>query len=456
MAQRKNSGVITEQLLKLIPGGSHTYSRGFDQFPENAPNAIARGRGQYFWDEKGRRFLDFGMGLRSVGLGHAYLPQVVKLIWSMRKGNSFSRPSLTELNAAKTFLDLFENQMMVKFAKNGSNVTTAAVKLARAFTSRSYICFPEQQPFFSFDDWFIGSTVINRGTLSQENQYSLKFKFGNIQSLKDLFANYSGKIAAVIMEPCTPDSFCSNCQKISKIEELKLCNTCVYQFLLEAQDLCSKNGALLVLDEMITGFRVGFPSVSQSLGLQPDLITFGKVISNGFSVAALVGRPEIMNIASITDKSQERVFILSSTNGAESFALEALIASVKTYSSKDVTSYYFSYGQKIASIINQAIAYNGVSELVSLDGIPPLLNMSWSSDSYYSSQYYRTLFNQEMFKQRIFMPWIAPSFQHSSRDLKRMEKSINRAFQVCISQAENPKVRLLVGQEAKPVFRRFN
>ena len=329
MFRSLESRTITEQLLALIPGGSHTYSRGYDQFPKNAPCAVSRGRGQFFWDDKGRKFLDFGMGLRSVGLGHVYPSQILRLIWSLTKGNSFSRPSLVELKAAKTFLNLFCDPMMVKFAKNGSNVTTAAVKLARAYTSRKYICLPRQQPFFSFDDWFIGTTVMNRGTLLEEVQYTLKFDFGNIQSLTDLFKQNPDKIAAVIMEPCTPDSFCNKCQNITQIEEIKKCNRCVYQFLIEAQDLCAQNGALLIIDEMITGFRVGFPSVSQSLGLQPDLVTFGKLISNGFSVAALVGKPKIMNIAGITDESEERVFLLSSTNGAESIALEALISTIK-------------------------------------------------------------------------------------------------------------------------------
>jgi glutamate-1-semialdehyde 2,1-aminomutase len=446
----------SEQLLELIPGGGHTYSRGNDQFPQNAPSSISRGRRQFFWDDRNQRFLDFGMGLRSVGLGHVYRPQLLRVIWSMRKGNSFSRPSNTELTAAKIFLDLFDNPMMVKFAKNGSNVTTAAVKLARAYTGRNLVCIPSQQPFFSFDDWFIGSTPMNRGTVSEENKFILKFDYGNLDSLKKLFAQNPDQIAAVILEPFTPDSFCTNCQSILSVEDLKKCKQCIYNFLCEVQALCHANGALLIMDEMITGFRVGFPSVSQTLGLDPDLITFGKAISNGFSVAALVGRPAIMSIAGISNKSEERVFLLSSTNGAESVALEALISTVQIYNSKNVTGFHFSYGRKIAEIILQGLEKNSVAHLVTLQGIPPLLNMAWKGDANFSAQYYRTLFNQEMFKCGVFMPWIAPSYSHNKRDLKRLGKALDIAFQVCNFQSQNPDERLLIGQEAKPVFRKFN
>ncbi len=456
MVRSRKSVSVTQQLLELIPGGSHTYSRGFDQFPSNAPQAVKRGRGQFFWDEKGKRFLDFGMGLRSVGLGHTYPRQTLRLLWSMRKGNSFSRPSLTELEAARVFLSIFPDPMMVKFAKNGSNVTTASVKLARAYTSRSLICIPRQHPFFSFDDWFISTTQVSRGTIPEENKSTLKFDYGDIESLRNLFRQHPGKIAAVIMEPCTPDSFCANCQEISCIEELKECKSCVYEFLTKAQALCVTNGALLILDEMITGFRCGFPSFSQNLGLEPDMITFGKAISNGFSVAALVGKPKVMSIAGITEESEERVFLLSSTNGSENIALEALISSIRIYERKNVTAFHFEYGKKMAKSIRHRIQENGASHLVSLKGIPPLLNMAWNGDSNFSAQYYRTLFNQEMFKKGVFMPWIAPSYSHNNHDLMRMGEALNHALSVCVKQHQNNQVRLLIGREAKPVFRKYN
>ena len=143
-------GQYKNRLLKVIPGGAHTYSRGHDQFPSNAPEILERGEGAYVFDADGNRYLDYGMGLRSVTLGYAY-PQVAKAVQDeVMKGNNMPRASLTELDAAELIVDLIPSADMVKFAKNGSNVTTAAAKVARSYTGRRYICVPRQHPFFSF------------------------------------------------------------------------------------------------------------------------------------------------------------------------------------------------------------------------------------------------------------------------------------------------------------------
>src|SRR2546422_1511885 len=131
-----------EQVHKYIPGGAHTYSKGDDQFPENAPAAIARGKGAWVWDIEGNKFLDCSMGLTSVSLGHAYEPVLESVKEELNKGVNFQRPSYIELELAKKFLSLIPQHQMVKFAKNGSTVTTAAVKLARAYTGRKLVAFP--------------------------------------------------------------------------------------------------------------------------------------------------------------------------------------------------------------------------------------------------------------------------------------------------------------------------
>ena len=142
---------LRTRLHRAIPGGAHTYSRGDDQFPAIAPPALARGKGAYVWDAEGNRYLDYGMALRSVTLGYADDRVNAAAFEEMEKGVGLTRPSLTELEAAETLIELVPSVEMVKFAKNGSNVTTAAVKIARAFTGRRYVCVPRQQPFFSFD-----------------------------------------------------------------------------------------------------------------------------------------------------------------------------------------------------------------------------------------------------------------------------------------------------------------
>ena len=151
-----------DRLLKVIPGGAHTYSRGHDQYPVNAPQILARGEGAYVFDADGNRFLDYGMALRAVHLGYAE-EEIDRAAWQqIRAGNNLTRPSLIELEAAEKFVDLIDSVDMVKFTKNGSTSVSAAVKLARAFTGRELVARCAEHPFFSYDDWFIGSTPITR------------------------------------------------------------------------------------------------------------------------------------------------------------------------------------------------------------------------------------------------------------------------------------------------------
>ena len=137
-----------KKLEYLIPGGAHTYSRGSDQYPSNAPSLVAKGNGAYLYDLKGKKYLDYGMGLRSVSIGYNIKEINDGAISEIKKGNNLTKPSYTELKSAQKFTNLIPGADMVKFAKHGSNVTTAAVKLARSYTGKEIVCFPKEQPFF--------------------------------------------------------------------------------------------------------------------------------------------------------------------------------------------------------------------------------------------------------------------------------------------------------------------
>ncbi|WP_198009928.1 aminotransferase class III-fold pyridoxal phosphate-dependent enzyme [Legionella tunisiensis] len=151
------------RLLHVIPGGAHTYSRGHDQYPENAPQIMVRGKGAYTYDNQGIEYLDYGMALRAVNIGYAEDEIDQAAFEQIRNGNNLTRASMIELEAAELLVDLIDSVDMVKFTKNGSTAVSAAVKLARAYTGRDLIARCAEQPFFSYDDWFIGSTPITRG-----------------------------------------------------------------------------------------------------------------------------------------------------------------------------------------------------------------------------------------------------------------------------------------------------
>jgi glutamate-1-semialdehyde 2,1-aminomutase len=184
-----------DRLQRIIPGGAHTYSRGADQFPANAPQILARGKGAYVYDDKGARYLDYGMGLRAVNIGYAEDEIDDAAMREIRNGNNLTRPSMVELEAAELFAQLIESAEMVKFTKNGSTSVSAAVKLARAFTGRELVARCAEHPFFSYDDWFIGSTILTRGVPRSAVEQTKLFRFNDIASLRAVFAENRGEIA---------------------------------------------------------------------------------------------------------------------------------------------------------------------------------------------------------------------------------------------------------------------
>lgn len=441
--QRTNKQ-LQELAHKYIPGGAHTYSRGDDQFPSNAPAVLSRGKGCHIWDAEDRKFLDYGMGLRSVGIGYDNDRVSAAAFAEIKKGNNLTRASETEILAAQKICEFIPSMEMVKFAKHGSAVTSAAVKLARAVTKRKYIVRCFEHPFFSYDDWFIGNTVINSGVPEEIQSLTLNFKYNDVDSLKKLFDEHPEKIACVIMEPATSISPCAS----KLLGEGK-------NFLHDVQHLANKNGSLFIIDEMITGFRWHPKGAAHFYDITPDLITFGKAMANGFSVAALGGKRELMERGGITH-SHERVFLTSTTHGAEMCGMGALLETIALYEENAITEHMWSYGRRLTDGINDIARELGISDYFSMSGIPcsPIYTtldknreMSWGL---------RTLFNQELIKQNIIMGYVSISFSHGNSELDQTLEAVRNALKVYSQALTDGYEKALEGHVIKPVFRKFN
>ncbi|HZV60771.1 MAG TPA: glutamate-1-semialdehyde 2,1-aminomutase, partial [Candidatus Eremiobacteraceae bacterium] len=427
---------LREKSHAAIPGGAHTYSKGDDQFPEQAPGFILRGKGCHVWDVDGNEFIEYGMGLRSVTLGHAYESVVEAAHQQMLLGCNFTRPAKIELDYAEDLLTVLSNADMVKFAKNGSDVTTAAVKLARAYTGRDLVALCEDHPFFSVDDWFIGHTQLNAGIPQAIRDLTISFRFNDLDSVKSLFERHKNQIACIILEPATA-------------EEPK------HDFLVRLKELCDAEGSLLILDEMITGFRWHLKGAQAVYGVVPHLATFGKAMSNGFALAALAGRRDIMELGGLRHP-RERVFLLSTTHGAETHALAAAWETLNVYRRCNVIEHLYQQGERLRARIAQVISRHRVGEHFAVLGRACNLIYATKDAAGQRSQPFRTLFLQEMIRGGVIAPSFVVSFSHSEEDIDRTVDACDKALGVYAKALQDGVEKYLVGRPVRPVDRKFN
>jgi glutamate-1-semialdehyde 2,1-aminomutase len=422
---------------EIIPGGCHTYAKGDDQYPVNAPPFLARGEGCRVWDMDGNEYIEYGSGNRAVGLGHAY-PAVVKAVEAaLMQGCNFTRPAPIELECAERFLEMIDGAEMVKFCKNGSDATSGAVRLARAYTGRNLIARCADHPFFSVDDWFIGTTPMSAGIPKATRDMTLAFRYNDLESVKALFDRHPDQIAALILEPERTDPPHAG-------------------FLKGLQALCHDRGALLIFDEMITGFRWDNGGAQRVHGVVPDLSTWGKALANGFSVSALAGKREFMRLGGLDHYDKPRVFLLSTTHGAETHALAAAIATMMVYSSEPVIQHLKQMGARLKHLLDQVIVRHGLTSFVQIVGHPACLLYATFDQEKKPSQSFRTLLLQETIRRGILMPSLAMSYSHRHDDIEATVEAVDAALAVYRDALENGVERYLYGRPSEPVYRAYN
>ena len=431
-----NSIAANKRLQDLIPGGAHTYAKGEDQYPEDMAPVISHGAGAHVWDVDGNEYIEYGSGLRAVSLGHAH-PKVIEAVRrELDRGSNFVRPSIIELDAAERFLTSVPTAEMVKFAKNGSDATTAAVKLARAVTGRPLIALCSDHAFFSIDDWFITRTPMAAGIPAEIGALTVGFPYGDLAATEELFRQHDGEIACLILEAATQHD-----PPAGYLEGLR--------------DLAHRYGALLIFDEMITGFRFSAAGAQGLYGVTPDLSTFGKALGNGFAVSALAGKREYMERGGLRD-SHERVFLLSTTHGAESHALAAAIAVTEVYAEEDIAARLHERGERLARGVREVAAAAGVQEHVVVRGRASNLVFATLDEDRQPSQIYRTLFLRELITGGVIGPSFVVSSALTDADIDRTVEVVAKACTVYRQALDAQDVNaFLGGRPVRPVFRKY-
>jgi glutamate-1-semialdehyde 2,1-aminomutase len=439
-ANGNRTGSSAEELKRrihtAIPGGSHTYAKGDDQWPESVPALIARGQGCRVWDTEGREFIEYAPGSRSVTLGHAYPPVIAAAARQLELGVNFTRPSAIELEAAEELLDLIAAADMVKFTKDGSTATTAALKLARAHTGRDMVAICVDHPFFSYDDWYIALTDVDAGVPENVSRLSVGFRYNDIESVRALFREHPGRIACAILEA----------EKNEPPRD---------DFLRQLQELCAREGALFILDEMLTGFRHHLRGAQAMYRLSPDLSTFGKAIANGFAVSALAGKREIMKRGGLHHE-HERVFLLSTTHGGETHALAAAIETMRVYQEEPVIETLYARGERLRMGVTEVARSIGIDDYFKVLGRDSNLVFATRDLDRRPSQPFRTLFMQEMVSRGVLAPSFVVTYSHTEDDIDRTIAAVAESLVVYARALEDGPERYLQSRPVKSVYRRYN
>ncbi len=429
------SNLAQERLHAVVPGGAHTNARGADQYPDEMAPVIRRGRGARVEDLDGNELVEYGIGLRSVTLGHAYAPVTEAVSRAIADGVNFSRPQALELAAAETLVAQIPGADMVKFAKNGSDAMNGAIKLARAATGRPIVARCSSQPFFSTADWFIATTPMPAGTLPHERDATVGFTYNDLASLRDVLEQHRGQVACIVMEPATA---------AAEPEP---------GFLEGVRRLADEHGAVLVFDEMITGMRWSLHGAQHVYGVVPDLSTWGKGLGNGFAISALAGRRELMELGGLRTK-QPRVFLLSTTYGAETVGLAAYLAVEREYRSWDVVGVLEQRGTLLADGFLAQVEKAGLSSFVRLRGRPSCLLFETLDPSGSPSQAYRTLFLQELLDRGVMAQSLVVTTAHTDEDIAWTLDAVEGALDVYAKAIESGSTDgLLRGRPVAPALR---
>ncbi|MCB0397054.1 MAG: glutamate-1-semialdehyde 2,1-aminomutase [Flavobacteriales bacterium] len=428
---------VLDRFHAIVPGAGHTYSKGEDQFPWNSPQLIAHAKGAYCWDVDGNKFVDWAMGNRVIILGHADDHVNAKVKEALDLGTNYTRPGMLEFELAEYLTDLFPVAEMVKYGKNGSDVTTAAIKLARAYTGKKYVAICKDHPFFSIHDWFIGTTPCDNGVLDEVRKYTLGFSYNDPASLENLISEYPNQIAAVILEPVKNDEPRDN-------------------YLQVLRDTCTKEGMVLIFDEMISGLRFDLRGAHHKYGVMPDLATFGKCISNGFSFSLLAGKKDLMELGGLRH-DRKRTFLLSQTHGAESPGLVAARATLEACDRLKVSEHTWGFGAQLVSGLRKIALEEKVEKFIRIIGFDcnPQIISTRENGQYWPELH--TLFHEEMISWGVLIPWISITYAHGQQELDITLNAFRHAAKRVYRCLEDNAVETaFAGDAVKPVFRTYN
>jgi glutamate-1-semialdehyde aminotransferase len=418
---------LLERARRVIPSATQTFSKGPNQWVRGvSPHYLVRGEGAWVWDADDNKYLDYLMALGPIILGYGNARVNGAVERQLKDGPIFSQMHPLEVEVAELLVDLIPCAEMVRFAKNGSDATTGAVRAARAYTGRDHVAFCG---YHGWHDWYIGTTTRNQGVPTAVSALSHGFVYNDLGSLEKIFAEHPGDVAAVILEPMGVEN-----PKTGFLENIR--------------HLCSKHGTVLIFDEIITGFRYDLGGAQAYFGVMPDLACFGKAMANGFPLAAVVGQHNLMMMF-------DEVFF-SGTFGGDATSLAACRATIEEIKEKNVIAHNWSMGDKLITGLTQLIARNGLNDVIRLAGLPVRFIMTFPGCEEREALVRRSFVMQECVKRRLlYFGHHNLCFAHDEPEIRFTLETFAELLPLVAAayQAGDFKERM-EGLAVEPIFRR--
>lgn len=419
---------LKNRVEKYIPGCSQTFSKGPTQYVQGAaPCFLEKGQGSHVWDIDGNEYIDYTMALCPIILGYNYpaVTQAVKECLDL--GTTFSLPHRMELELAELMTKYIPCAEMIRYGKNGSDATSGAVRVARGFTGRDKIACCG---YHGWQDWYIGTTTRNKGVPRQVSQLTLSFEYNKIETLERLFEENKNQIACVILEPVglvLPQN----------------------NFLQKVKEITHKNGAVLIFDEIVTGFRISMGGAQEYFSVIPDIACFGKAMANGFPISVIAGKRELMKLF-------EDVFF-SFTFGGEILSIAAALRTLEVMQDRNVIQYIWEKGRIIQDGYNVLVKELGMEQVTQCIGLPPHTVITFRDVEGVDELHLKSYFQQECIQRGLLFVGVHNlSFSHSSADVEltlRIYSTVLRLLKDVL--ATGRLKQSLKGECIQPVFRKF-
>ncbi|GAB4289964.1 MAG: glutamate-1-semialdehyde 2,1-aminomutase [Ignavibacteriaceae bacterium] len=419
----EKSDELYNRALNLIPSVTQTLAKGPSQHVNGvAPKYLVKGKGSHVWDVDGNEYLDYNMGIGPLSLGYAYEVVDKAISDQLKDGITFSLMHPLEVEVAELINKFVPNAENIRYSKTGADVTSAAVRVSRAYTGRKKVLCCG---YHGWHDWYVSVTARNQGIPDEIKDLSFTFNYNDINSLIDAI---DADTACVILEPFV-------------FQEPK------NDFLSEIRKLCDEKGVILIFDEMWTGFRIAVGGAQEYFGVNADLATFSKAIANGMPVSVLTGKKEIMKLF------DKEVFFYT-TFGGEALSLAAAKACINEIASRNVPAYLDKQGKKLKEGYNKIASELGMS-YTSCSGFNcrTIINFDASAGD---PLMLKSLVQQEMIKRGILWSGFHNmSFSHSDEDIQYTLKVYEEVLPILKNAVDDGNVKqMLKGKPVEPVFRK--